>query len=97
MKRIAVFNVKNQDTLHNTVLTLGSMNVTNTVISSWNATQNTSFWNTSNTSHDTQGSPCQIELKTPLGRLRKMKLVQITVPLLKTLQLESLKFTQRLL
>ena len=36
-KRIIVFNVKNQDTLLNIVLTLGAMNVTNVVISSWTA------------------------------------------------------------
>ena len=35
MKRIAVFNVKNQDTLHDIVLTLGAMNVMNTVVLSW--------------------------------------------------------------
>ena len=37
MKRIAVFNVKNQDTLHGIVLTLGAMNATNMVISPWTA------------------------------------------------------------
>ena len=37
MKRIAVFNVKNQDTLLDIALTLGAMNETNKVISSWTA------------------------------------------------------------
>ena len=36
-KRIVVFNVKNQDALLDIVLTLGAMNVTNMVISSWTA------------------------------------------------------------
>ena len=36
-KRIAVFNVNNQDTLLDIVLTLGAMNAMNMVISSWTA------------------------------------------------------------
>ena len=35
MKRTAVFNVKKQDKLLDIVLTLGAMNATNMVISSW--------------------------------------------------------------
>ena len=41
-------------------------------------------------------SPCQIKLGSPLGRLRKTKPVQITVPLLKTSQPNSLLFAQRI-
>ena len=37
MKRIVVFNVKNQDTSLDIVLTLGAMYVINMVISSWTA------------------------------------------------------------
>ena len=37
MKMIAVFNVKNQDTLPDIVPTLGAINATNIVISSWTA------------------------------------------------------------
>ena len=36
-EEIAVFNAKNQNTLHDIVLALGAMNVMNTVISSWTA------------------------------------------------------------
>ena len=37
MKRIAVFNVKNQDTSLNFVLISGAMDVMNMVISAWTA------------------------------------------------------------
>ena len=68
MKMISVFNVKNQDTLHDIVLTLGAMSTTNTVIPSWTAHTDSSFWNTGDTSQGTQRSPCQIKLEAPLER-----------------------------
>ena len=70
------------------------MNAMNMVISLWTAHTKYLPQNTSNTSQDIQGSPCQIDFKASLGRLRKKNPVQITVPLPKTLQLESLQFTE---
>ena len=65
MKRIAVSNVKNQDTSLDIVLTLGAMNVMNIVISSLTATWNIYFQNSSDKSQDTQRSSCQIKFEAP--------------------------------
>ena len=84
MKRIAVFIVKNQDTLHDIVLTLGATYAMNSHIIMECPTQNTSFQNTSDASYKAhKGHHARSSLRHYWEDQDRWSSVQITVPQMK--------------
>ena len=92
-KRIAVSSIKNQDISQDIALTLGAMNVKNMVTLSWTVHTEYLSSGTPATHHKSHKSPCQIaSLRHHREDRDRWSWSIFTVPLSKTLQLESLQF-----